>query len=209
MNSTKEEIVSTGGLNDRSQQMAGKIAGSMFLFLIILYYAEMIIISQINAALTKSITEMSIDIIFSAATVLLAFTLYISLKPFNKKLAGIALFWRLGEVITGLIMMIFSLKGNAYIIGFNISAILFSISSLIFFYLFYTSGYIPRIMSVFGIFASVMVTIVGSATIVAPESSGVFQYGWIPMFITEITTGIWLLVNGLKTKPMAQPSPIQ
>ena len=162
----------TSNVINRSQQKAAKIAGSMFLFLIVLYFTEQLITSHIGSATAKRIAELFIDVIYQVSTLLLIFTLYQTLKPVNKKLAQIAMFWRLGEAFTVFIMMIFSFKGKAYTIGFNISSILFSIGSLIFFYLFYKSKYIPGIISVFGLFASVMVTIVGFAILISPSHSG-------------------------------------
>jgi hypothetical protein len=189
---------------NQSQQNAAKIAGSMFLFLILLYFAEQLIPSQIGAATTKKITELSIQLIYFASAFLLAIMLYQTLKSVNQKLALIAMFWRLGETFTVVIMMIFNIEGKAYTVGFYISAILFSIGSLIFFYLFFKSTYIPQIISIFGIFASVMVTLVGFAILISPDVTGVIQFGWLPMIIAEITTGVWLLFKGLR--PINAPS---
>lgn len=204
MNSKKEDTAIVTTIIKRSQQKAAKIAGSMFLFLIILYFAEQLIVPQISVATAKKITEISIQVIYIACAVLLAVTLYQSLKPVNQKLALIAMFWRLGETFTVVIMMIFSIEGKAYTVGFYISAILFSIGSLIFFYLFLKSTYIPQIISIFGIFASVVVSLVGFATLISPDVTEVIQFGWLPMIIAEITTGIWLLFKGLR--PIKVPS---
>ncbi len=172
----------------------------MFLFLILLFFAGKLITSQIDEATIKKITELSIDVIYTASAFLLAITLYLTLKSFNQKLALIAMFWRLGETFTVVIMMIFSIEGKTYTIGFNISALLFSIGSLIFFYLFLKSKYIPQIISVFGLFASLLVTLVTTTLLISPDVSSVIQVGWIPMIIAEITTGLWLLLKGLKPR---------
>lgn len=199
MNLTKKEGFETTNYPLKwTQQKASKIAGSMFLFLIILYYTELLITSHIGSEIAKRITELSFEIIYLASTLLLAYSLYQSLKPFNKKLAQIAMFWRLGESFTIFIMMLFNFEGKAYTVGFNISSILFSIGSFIFFYLFFKSKYIPSIISVFGMFASVMVTVVSFTTLIFPGHSGVIQLGWIPIFIAEITLAFWLLFKGLK-----------
>ncbi|MGB3343119.1 MAG: DUF4386 domain-containing protein [Aequorivita sp.] len=179
----------------------------MFLFLILLFFAEKLITSQIDTTSTKKITELSIDVIYIISAFLLAITLYQTLKPVNQKLALIALFWRLGETFTVVFMMIFSIEGKAHTVGFNISAILFSIGSLIFYYLFFQSKYIPQIISVFGIVASVLVTLVGLTILIYPDVSTVIQFGWIPMIIAEIATGVWLLLKGLKPRN-AQYNPI-
>jgi hypothetical protein len=81
---------------------------------------------------------------------------------------------------------------------FNIGALCFSIGSLLFFYLFLKSGYIPRMLAGLGVFASVVVTIVCLGSLIFPEYSGKLQYGWAPMAIAEVGTGLWLMVSGVK-----------
>lgn len=206
MNSKKERIDTATGIIDRSQQKAAKVAGSMFLCLIFLYFAEQLITSHIGSVTAKRITELSIDLIYIACAVLLAVALYKALEPVNKKLAGIAMFWRLGESFIVVTMMIFNFEGKAYTVGFYISAILFSIGSLLFFYLFFKSKYIPETISVLGIFASVMVTLIGFAILIFPDRSGVIQLGWIPIFIAEISLGFWLLLKGLRPARQTQPN---
>jgi len=202
----KDKAGMANSIIDQTQQKAAKLAGTMFLILIILYFLGQIITSYISSATAKRFTELTIDVLYLACTLILIISLYQVLKPVNKKLAQAALFWRLAEAFIILIMMIFSLEGNSQIIGFNISSILFSIGSLIFFYLFLKSKYIPATISVFGIFASVMVTIVGFGILIFPNHSGIIQLGWIPMLIAEIILAYWLLVKGLK--PLLQTNEI-
>jgi len=38
-------------------------------------------------------------------------------------------------------------------------------------------------------------------TLVFPGSAGVLQYGWAPMAVAEVTTGIWLMVKGVNRQP--------
>ena len=97
---------------------------------------------------------------------------------------------------------------------YNIAAIFFSIGSILFFYLFFKSRYIPRILSAFGAFASVIVTIICFGSLIFPEHSAALQYGWAPMAIAEVTTGIWLMVFAVKTaargdQQSAQPAVIR
>ena len=206
MNKKIEGIAKTLNTSAKSQQKAAKIAGSMFLFLIVLYFANQFITFQISSAPFKRITELSIDIIYLSSTLLLIFALYQTLKPVNKKLAQVAMFWRFGEAFIILIMMIFNFEGKAQSIGFNVSSILFSIGSLIFYYLFFKSRYIPRNLSVVGIFASAIIMIVGFGILIFPSHSRLIQFGWIPMIIIEIATGGWLLFKGLRIKMLIQPN---
>ncbi|PYQ56894.1 MAG: DUF4386 domain-containing protein, partial [Acidobacteria bacterium] len=78
--------------------------------------------------------------------------------------------------------------------------IFFSIGSLLFFYLFFKSTYIPRILSAFGVFASVVVTIMCFGSLIFPERESTLQYGWAPMAVAEVTTGLWLMLFAVKTR---------
>ena len=49
-------------------------------------------------------------------------------------------------------------------------------------------------------FASVVVLFISLASLVFPEYARVIQLGWTPIFIAEITTGILLLVRGVKSE---------
>jgi hypothetical protein len=84
--------------------------------------------------------------------------------------------------------------------GSNVAAIFFSIGSGLFFYLFFKSRYIPRILSAFGVFASVVVTLVCFGGLVFPEHAATLQYGWAPMAIAEVATGLWLMLFAVKTE---------
>jgi predicted Fe-Mo cluster-binding NifX family protein len=64
MKSKREGKEITTGIIERSQQKDAKVAGSMFLFLILLYFAEQLITSHIGSATAKRITELSIDVIY-------------------------------------------------------------------------------------------------------------------------------------------------
>lgn len=84
--------------------------------------------------------------------------------------------------------------GHAGSVAVNISAIFFSIGSTLFFYLFFKSRYIPRVLSAFGVFASVAVTLMCFGSLIFPEHAAMLQYGWAPTAIAEVTTGFWLLL---------------
>src|SRR6266568_513267 len=169
---------------------------------------------------------LSSELIETLSTVPLAFALYVTLKPIDKLLAQIAMYCRLGESFIGGVGMIVGfvrlrlytspqsigaleadqsqalvdLTRNAGFAAYNISAIFFSIGSILFLYLFFKSRYIPRILSAFGVFASVVVTVICFASLIFPEYAATFQYGWAPMAIAEVTTGFWLMLFAVKTQ---------
>jgi hypothetical protein len=225
---------------DKSQVNYARLAGFLFLWLIITGLAGEITISRIVGSGTFAETAkrvvasehlyrlaLSSALIETLSAALLAFALYVTLKPVDKLLAQIAMYWRLGESFIGGAGMIFGfvklgiytspqslgalgtdqsqalldLTRHAGFAAYNISAIFFSIGSILFCYLFFKSRYIPRILSAFGVFASVVVTIICFGSLIFPEYAAKLQYGWAPMAIAEVTTGFWLLFKGVNLQP--------
>jgi len=236
-------VVTQIGMEDssteRTQRRYARIAGFVYLWLIITDVAGVITISHIVGSGTFAETAkrvlasehlygvaLSSELIEALSIVLLAFALYVTLKPVDKLLAQIALYWKLGESFISGVMMIFGfltlrlysspqsfgalgaeqsqalvgLTDDAASVAFNIQAIFFSIGSMLFFYLFFKSRYIPRILSAFGVFASVIVTIICFGSLIFPEYAATLQYGWVPLAIAELITGFWLMIFAVKTQ---------
>ncbi|HYB60939.1 MAG TPA: DUF4386 domain-containing protein [Methylomirabilota bacterium] len=226
-------------LAQRTQQRYARLAGFVYLWLIVTDMAGFLTIPRIigSGTFAEAVarvvaserlyrTALCSELIESLSTVLLAFALYVTLKPVSKLLAQIAMYWRLGESFIGGVTLIFSfmllrlylaphtnsglgvgelqglvaLTGDAIFVAFNISAIFFSISSTLFFYLFFKSRYIPRVLSAFGVFASILVMIACFATLIFPGHAGRLQYGWAPLFLAEVVTGFWLMLFAVKTQ---------
>jgi hypothetical protein len=216
-----------------TQRTYARVAGFLFLWLILTGVAGELTISRIVGSGTFAETAkrvvasahlyrlaLSIELIETLSAALLAFALYVTLKPVDKLLAQIAMYWRLGEsfiggagmilgfakvrlydpgVETGQSQALLGLTREAGFAAYNISAIFFSIGSIMFFYLFFKSKYIPRILSAWGLFASVVVTIMCFGSLIFPEHAATLQYGWAPMAIAEVTTGFWLMFLAVKT----------
>ena len=234
-----------------TQCIYARLAGFLFLWLIITGLTGLIINSRIVGSGTFVETSARVlasqhlyrlalcfELVETMSAALLAFALYVTLKPVDELLAQFAMYWRLGESFLGAAAMIFSffrlgvytspqsigafgadqsqallsLTRQAGSASVNISAIFFSIGSILFFYLFYKSRYIPRILSAFGVFASVVVTIMCFASLIFPERAATLQYGWAPMAIAEVTTGFWLMfavrIPGRSDQQFARPAVI-
>jgi hypothetical protein len=166
-------------------------------------------------------------LIGSLCTVFLAIGLYGALKPIDNNLAMLALLFRLVEAALFGVVSIFSffvlklyiaadsmdafganqlsvlvnLYSDLGATGFNIGAIFFSMGSILFFYLFLKSSYIPKLLSVLGLFGSVLVTVVCFASLVLPKYAGKLQFGWAPLAIAEVLVGLWLLFKGVNVQP--------
>src|SRR5713101_3258600 len=168
---------------ERTQRIYARVAGFLFLWLIVTGLAGALTISHIVGSGTFAETAkrvvaserlyrvaLSSELIETLSALLLAFALYVTLKPVDKLLAQIAMYWRLGESFIGGVGMIVGflrlhlysspqlvealgtdqsqalvgLTRHAGFIVYNISAIFFSIGSILFSYLFFKSRYIPQ-----------------------------------------------------------------
>jgi hypothetical protein len=160
-------------------------------------------------------------------SVLLAMGLYGAVKPINKNLALLALVFRLVEatlfgvvsIISFSVLQLYtgadsanlfdakqlsvlvSLSSEAGSAGFNIGAIFFGVGSILFFYLFLKSNYIPKVLSALGLFGSVLVPIACFGSLIMPQYAGMLQFGWMPVAIAEILVGLWLLFKGVNLRP--------
>jgi len=135
------------------------------------------------------------DLLETLSAAVLAFALYVVLKPLDAFLAELAMYFRLAESFIGSVGMILGFaRLSAYTsnppsealvnltrwagtASYNIGSIAFSAGSLLFFILFLRSRYIPKILSRFGIFASIAVTIIAFGGLLFPEYSSQLQYG--------------------------------
>lgn len=102
-------------INDTSQRKAARIAGFLYLIIIVTSLLSMVFIESrlvvpgddaatfINIVANELLFRVGVlyDLIMFAGVVGLAVALYIVLKPVNKNLALLAMSWRLGEAILG------------------------------------------------------------------------------------------------------------
>lgn len=224
---------------EQTQIFYARVAGFVYLLLIVLYMSGQFLISGIVgdndfAATAQNVvtsehlyrTALVLQLITTVSTVVLAYALYVAVRPANERLAQMAMFWRLGESFIGAVVVIFSfvtlriytaaigvngledeqwqaimtLVRTAQATGFNFSTLFFGVGSILFFYLFMKARYIPKVQSVFGMFASIVVVLTSLAGLVLPEHGDIIQFGWAPMFISEIVTGLWLLFRGVRVR---------
>jgi hypothetical protein len=157
---------------------------------------------------------------------LLAYALYVTLAPVNKRLAQIALLLELGHAWIGCITMIFSYMvmrlyttpqstpftygQQEYLIGilngasgsaFNAAMMFVGAASVLFFYLFLQANYIPRMLAGLGLLASAVLIVVSLGQLLLPEFATLWQYGWAPMGIAEVATALWLVFAGIRNTP--------
>lgn len=190
-------------------------------------------VARIVAAHYLYRSALSAQVIGAIATVVLAMALYATLKPANPDIARLALCWRLGEAtlegvtcalsfvvmriyatpqdfaafnpgqLQALVSIIRTFQGSV----FYIITAFFGFGSTLFFYLFLKSRYLPRLLSAFGLLASVIVPVMALGNLIAPENAALFQNGWYPIFVAEVITGLWLLLFTVKI-PVSRSVPV-
>jgi hypothetical protein len=167
---------------------------------------------------------LSTVVIVTLLSALLGFALYVTLRPVDRLLAQLGMIFWLGDSFLGLVVRMCSfvslhlyMSARTTAVGAvtpdtladlmhniagtteNIGGILFGIGSLLFFYLFSKSGYIPRVLSYLGLAASMIWTILYFANLIFPEHHRVFRYICLPlMAVTDVTTGFWLALFSIK-----------
>ena len=169
------------------------------------------------------------DLITTASVVVLLLALYVVLKSINRHLALLAAFWRLVECsifaaialndfvalrlldggdglsafdpkqLHALTRLFVDVHGAGYLMGLAF----FSLGSTTFAYLWFKSRYIPRALAAWGIFASALVGIAALAIMVFPGLADMVTPAYfVPIFIFEVTLGVWLVTKGIRA-PLA------
>ena len=171
------------------------------------------------------------DLILYASVIVLIWGLYVVLRPVNKNLALLAAFLRLVEnaILAGTILGAFAALGflsgadylqafdpkqlealaqtslRVYGGGFKIGFVFLGLGSAVFSYLWLKSRYIPRALAAWGIFSSLVLSIVTLIVIVFPVLGSALGLTYmVPMFFYEVGLGLWLLIRGLKEPPPPQ-----
>ena len=162
---------------------------------------------------------MSRALLFAGAlcVIPLALGLFGALRPFAAAAAGWALSFRLLEAALGVLTITVEVAGvharlagsrlemgvlefAHWASGAELSAFLFTIGSTIFFFLFLRSGYIPRVLAGWGLFSSVLSFGTCGMHLVRPALPAMTMTAWVPMLIAEVSTGLWLLIKGVRVK---------
>jgi len=166
------------------------------------------------------------EVLETLSAVLLPFALYVTLKPVNTFLAQMAMIFSLEDSILAWVVRICAfVRLHLYLssqtagagtipsqalvdltrtvggAAESVGGICFGLGTLLFYYLFFKSRYLPRILAALGLFASVTWTVLYLANLVFPERHAAFQYiSWPLMGATEILTGLWLLLFAVKIR---------
>jgi hypothetical protein len=226
---------------DESQRKAARVAGILYLFTILIanlteFYVRrriMVPVDAVKTAMNIAAHEqlfrigIAVDLFMFAGNIALVVALYVILKPVNRNLALLAVFWWLVECsvaaatvgidfaavlslgranslpalntehIQALARLLISLDAG----GNRVAALFFGLGSTFFCYLWFKSRYIPRLLAAWGILASLVPTFIPLSTIVFASLADLplrrARTG-IPIVIFEVILGLWLLTKGIE-----------
>lgn len=169
-------------------------------------------------------------VIATLSSALLAFSLYATLRWVNSLLAQLALIFSLSDSFLALLVRMSGFvrlhldvsaqtspaaataaQSSAELLRSiagvteNLGGICFGIGSLLFYYLFFKSRYVPRVLAALGVFASAVWTILYFANLIFPEYHDLFQeICFPPMLLADVITGVYLMVFAVPKPPAAE-----
>ncbi|MBN4046623.1 DUF4386 domain-containing protein [bacterium AH-315-P15] len=165
------------------------------------------------------------DLLAAIGVVVLTWALYVVLKPINRNVALVALlFWVCEACILGFVtlfsMIVLMLSSGAEYLaafepdqlhalallslkarfaGFDIALLFFGFGSGLFAYLFFKSKFVPRLLALLGIVASIVMVLNVCANVLFPLRA-VPPIGGMSIFSYELLIGFWLLFRGINQK---------
>ncbi len=227
---------------DATQRRAAVVAGCMFFYIIAgsITYMDLVrprFITPGDAPATASSIAASAllfrvgvthELLMAACVVVLAWGLYVLLKPVDKNLALLALCWRLAESVlwigaaltSHLVLDVVSHEGaqgafeprelNALVAvlmranttGMNVVVLFTGLGTVVFSWLLLKSRYVPRFLAVWGILTYVSMILFSCAKLISPRLASWDMIVYTPGGIFEIVIGFWLVAIGVKTKTM-------
>ena len=229
---------------DASRRKAAKIAGFMFLLIVAGWTLNWIFVeSRLRAAGNAAATVKNImakellfrigladELIFSIAGMVLAWALYIILKPVNKNLALLALCWKLMDAVIGTVNVLVAfivlqmVNGKAYVTaikgeplrdiagvffnirthGATIAMLFLGLGFMAFFYLLFTSKYVPGLLAGFGILSYFLIFADSLVNLLMPQNAAeltmvnpISMMFMMPSVLFELIIGFWLIFKGL------------
>ena len=186
-----------------------------------------------NIAGSERLFRLSIagDLFVYAGVLVLTWGLYVVLRPVNRNLALLAVFFRLVEIavlcaatVNSLVVLrllsgaedlkaleagqrhswiklAYSTQGYGMLVGF----ILLGLGSALFAYLFWKSRYVPRGLALLGIVGSLLLSVVTWAAIVFPGLRVLGLSYMMPLGLYEVGLGLWLILKGIRA-PAGAPA---
>ena len=180
------------------------------------------ILVNISGNLTLMRLSSVFGLVTSAGIIVLAVLLYIVLNKQNEIIALVALGWWLAEAITLAVGTIGTfaliplslefveagapaasyfqtlgdfLNSGVFQLGNDIHMLFYCLGGILWFYLFYRSRYIPRVISIFGLAIESLGLIGMVLGFFAIDTNRLFLYPILPL---ELVVGLWLIIKGIR-----------
>ena len=162
------------------------------------------------------------NIVTFSLDVVLIWSLYVLLKPINRNLALLAVFFRMVETTLACVAIInfyvamefvsgvghqkafdsnqiqaLSILHDTHALTFIVVAIFLGLGSTVFNYLLLKSTYIPKALAILGMFSSLLLLISQFVIVIFPEvEQTIIPACYAPIALDEIALGLWLLFKG-------------
>ena len=184
--------------------------------------------TALNIAMHERLFRLGIasNLAVFALDIALITSLYVVLRPISRSLALMAMAWGLTETAilvvvtltdfdvlrilsgaeylkpfeTDRLQALARLSVGAHGAAYNVGLVLAGLRSTTFGYLWWKSGFVPKVLAGWGIAASFLMGMSAFSLIVFPELAAVVPVGVYggPIFLFELTMGLWLLLKGLR-----------
>jgi Domain of unknown function (DUF4386) len=168
----------------------------------------------------------AIDVLNTASDTALIVAFFVLLRPVGRNLAALGAAWRLAQVaitasfaLTNVVVLqllsdadevralttdqaaaLAWVASSAHTTGYGIGWVFAGLGSTVFAFLLFKSRYVPQPLAAWGIFSSVLWVVGSLVMIIFPEAGSAANPGlFVPMFIFEVTTGLWLLIKGVRS----------
>ena len=165
-----------------------------------------------------------IHLLTVATDAIMAVASYVVLRRVHKHLAILAAAWRVADAAILAVSVVFDSIALRFLAsadsltavdekqrqalarlfigagasGFQVGFVFLGLGSALFAWLWFRSGYVPRVIAAWGIFASMMLS-AGTAVIMVFPRLGVIGLSYMaPMFFYEVGLGLWLVLKGLR-----------
>ena len=232
--------LTTVRITETSPQVYARIGGVLYLIIIVIGFCSQFFVrdklavsgdvaaTANNIAVSESLWRISIagELILLVCAVALTLILYVLLRPVNKNLALLAVFFNLVEFPIEAVskLCLFAalfLSGNADYLkafephqlqalvklslklhdyGFGIDLVFFGFACLVYGYLLFRSGYFPRTLGVLMAIAGLSYLANSFTLILAPAFAETIFLILVLALIGELSLCLWLIVKGVNVQ---------
>ena len=225
---------------ETSRQVYARIGGVLYLIIIViglstgLFIRDKLVVSGDGTATAsniisyESLWRISIagDVILLVCAIPVTLILYVLLRPVNRNLALLAVFFNIVEfpIEAASKLCLFAalfLSGNADYLkafepnqlhalvrislklhdyGFGIDLVFFGFACLVYGYLIFKSGYFPRTLGALMVIAGLSYLVNSFTLILAPAYAGTIFVILVLALIGELSFSLWLIVKGVNVQ---------